>query len=110
MQLWGEPHLGIDDTVVGQVEGCLGGDAFDVGLGLHHGERVLERGQILQQVLGGGSGREPCLQRLGFGLRQLPADLVGQLQHARHTKTTVEMVVQQRLGNRASGARFSEAQ
>ena len=100
VQLGGEPHLGIDDAIVGQVERRLGSDAFDVGLGLHDGQRVLERGQVLQQVLAVGARREPGLQRVGIGLGQRPTDLVGQLEHGRHPQPTVEMVVQQRLGDR----------
>ena len=79
VQLGSEPHLGVHDAVGGEVERALVGDALDVLLGLHHGERVLERGEVLQQVLGCGAGGEPRLQLAGVGRGERPADLVGEL-------------------------------
>jgi hypothetical protein len=98
VQLRREAHLRVHHTVGGEVGHRLGGDALDRGLGLHHGERVLERRQVLQDVARVGATGEPGLQRVDVGLGQRPTDRVGQLDDRRRAQTAVEVVVQQHLG------------
>jgi len=50
MKLGGEPHLGVDDPVGGQVLGALGGDPGQRLRGLHDRDRVLERLQVQLEV------------------------------------------------------------
>ena len=94
----------VDDAVGGEVDHRLGGDALDVLGRLHHGERVLERRQVLQQVAGLGAGGEPRLQLVDVRRRQRPADLVGELDDRRRAQPAVEVVVQQRLRGRHQAA------
>ena len=70
VQLGREPDLGVDHAVGGEVDRRLVGDPLDRLRPLHHGERVLERGQVLQEVGGLGAGGEPALQRVDVGRRQ----------------------------------------
>jgi hypothetical protein len=92
-----ESDLGVDDAVVGEVDDRLVGDAFDVVCGLHHRQRVLEGREVLQQVGGLGTAREPRLKLVGVGGRQRPADRLGQFHDRRHTEPAVEVVVQENL-------------
>ena len=57
MELRREADLGVHDAIGGEVDDRLGSDPLDVLGRLHHGERVLERGQVLQQVVGLGAAR-----------------------------------------------------
>ena len=52
VQLGGEADLRVDDAVGGEVDDGFGGDPLERSGGLHHGQRVLERGQVLQEVAG----------------------------------------------------------
>jgi tripartite ATP-independent transporter DctM subunit len=78
----------------------LDGDALQMCLVLHHGQRVFERGQIREEVLRGGAGGEPRLQGVRVGGRQVrrPTDCIGQFQHGRHPQAAIEVVVQEGLG------------
>ena len=100
VQLRGEADLGVDDPVGGEVGDGLGGDPFEGSRRLQHGERVLERRQVLQEVAGVGAAREPRLQLVAVRRRQLPPALVGELDHRRRPQPAVEVVVQQRLRRR----------
>ena len=60
VQLRGEPHLGIDHPVRGQILHALGRDPDQCVTGLHHAHRVRERLQVaLQRARVGGLG-EPA--------------------------------------------------
>ena len=59
MQFAREPDLGAHDAVVGEIGDHLACDPFDRAGGLHYGECVLERGQVLHQVPGLGTAGEP---------------------------------------------------
>ncbi len=102
MQLRREPHLGVHHAVSGQVDGGLVGNPLDRVCGLHHGERVLEGRQVLQQVAGLGAAGEPRLQIVGVGRRQPPADRVRELEDGRHSQAAVEVIVQEHLGQMPS--------
>jgi hypothetical protein len=101
VELGREPHLGVRDAVVREIGDGLPGDALDRLRRLHDRECVLERGEVLEQVAGLGATREPGLQVVGIGRRQRPADRVRQFQDRRHPHATVEMVVEQDLGESA---------
>ncbi len=98
VQLGCEPDLRVHDAVGSEVDHCFGGDALDRFGGLHHRQRVLERGEVLEDVARVGAAREPLLERRRIRRRQRPADLVGQLEHGRRAQPAVEVVVQQDLG------------
>ena len=51
VQLGREAHLGVDDAVVGQVLGALGGHPHEGVLGLHDADRVLERLEVEVEVV-----------------------------------------------------------
>ena len=64
-QLGGEPHLGVDDAVGGEVERALAGHPVDrLGL-LHHADGVRERLQVLHQRAGVRRLPEPGAEALG---------------------------------------------
>ena len=50
MELGSEADLGVDHAVGGEVDRRLVGDPLDGLRLLHHGRRVLERRQVLQEV------------------------------------------------------------
>ena len=52
VQLGREADLGVHDAVGGEVDDGLGGDPLERAGRLQHGERVLERRQVLQEVAG----------------------------------------------------------
>ncbi len=96
MQLGGEPDLGVDHAVGGQVDRRLVGDPLDRLRLLHHGERVLERRQVLQEVGGlGAAVNQRC--SVSTSVDGSPADLVGEFDHGLRPQPAVEMVVQQDL-------------
>ena len=65
VQLGREAHLGVDDAVGGEIDGRLVGDPFDALGRLHHRQRVLERREVLEDVLRLGAAGEPRLQLAG---------------------------------------------
>ena len=70
MQLRREPHLGVDDAVVGQVLRALARDAGQCLGRLHHADRVRERLQVQDQILAAGSTRHPRAELVGIGGRE----------------------------------------
>ena len=89
-----EPDLGVHHPVGGEVDDGFARHPLDVVRGLHHRQRVLEGGQVLQEVSGLCSPGEPRLQCVGFGFGQCPPDRVGQLHDRRHPQPAVEVIVQ----------------
>ena len=83
VQLGREAHFRVDHTVGCQVGDRFRRHPFDRRRRLHHGERVVERGQVLEQVAGLGAPGEPGLQGGGVVLRELrpPTALVGEFEH-----------------------------
>ncbi len=104
VQLGGEPDLGVDDAVGGQVLGALGGHPDQRVHALQHGHRVPERLQVALQRTGVRRGQEPAAQLVGHRGRQaLVADRVGQLEDRGRPQPAVQVVVQQDLGRVTDG-------
>ena len=99
-----EPHLGVHHAVVGEVERRLVGHPLDVLGGLHHRERVLEAGEVAEEVLRLGARGEPPLQLVDVGRWQAwrPTDVVGELEDRRGPQGAVEVVVEDHLRSRGA--------
>ena len=99
VQLGREAHLGVDDTVGGEVLGALGRHPLDRVAVLHHADRVGERLEVQHEVVALGAAVEPR-RELGdvVGRQAGVAELVGELDDGARAHATVEVVVQQRLG------------
>ena len=99
MQLGSEAHLRVHDPVGGKVERGLARDPVQRRLGLHHGQGVLERCEVLEDVAGVGATREPRGELVHVGRRQiLVADRIRELDDRPRTQPAVEMIVQQTFG------------
>ena len=104
VQFGGEPDLGVDDVVAGQVLDALDGHPVQRVGGLHDPDGVGERLEVPDQRAAVRGGAEERRQRVDVGGRQLVvAVLLGQLEHRLRTQTPVEVVVQQRLGRLPDG-------
>jgi hypothetical protein len=100
VQFRGESHFGVDHPVGGQVLRTLGGDPGQCLPGLHHRDRVPERVQVELQVTAVRAAAQP-LGDLADVLRGqfVVANLPGQFHHGGRPEATVQVVVQQHLGN-----------
>ena len=84
VQLRGEPDLGVDDAVGGEILGALEGDPLDRVVILHHADGVGERLEVEHQVVALGATVEPRGQFVDVGGRQiLVAELLRQFDHGR---------------------------
>jgi hypothetical protein len=102
VQLGGEPHLGVDDPVGGQVLGALPGDPAQPVGRLHHPDRVPERVQVQVEVTSVSARGEHLRQLVRVARRQAGvAGLLGQLDDRRRAQPAVKVIVQQHLGHRA---------
>ena len=99
VQLGGEADLGVDDPVVGEVLGALGGHPLQRLARLHDRHRVGERLQVEDEVVPVGAVRDHLAQLLGVARGQAAvARLAGQLDNRPRAQAAVEVVVQQDLG------------
>ena len=99
VQLGGEPDLGVDHRVGGQVLDAFEGHPVQRLRRLHDADRVGERLQVAHQRSAVRGGAEERRQPVDVGGGQVVvAELLGQLQHRRGPQPAVEVVVQQRLG------------
>lgn len=95
-------HLGVDDAVLGEVLGALGGDPDQRVTGLHDADGVREGLQIALQGAGVGGLVEPEGELVGVGVGQVGvARLAGQVDDGAGAQSAVEVVVQQNLGRPA---------
>ena len=102
VQLGGEPDLGVDHAVGGEVLGALGGHPDDRVAGLHDADRVGEGLEVALQRPGVGRLDEPAAELVGVGRREaVVAGLLGELDDRRRSQAAVEVVVQQHLGRPA---------
>ncbi len=98
-QLGRHPHLGVDDTVRGEVLHALGRDPLDRVSGLHHRHRVPNRLEVQLQALAVRPSGEPGAQLAGIGGGQRAVSGRGrQLDDGGGSQPAVEVVVQQDLG------------
>ncbi|MGC0407187.1 hypothetical protein RKD31_000430 [Streptomyces sp. SAI-163] len=103
VQLGRVADLAVDDAVGGEVQDVLLGGAQQALAVLHHGEGVLEGGDVADQVTGVGGLVVPGGQLVGVGGGQRVADAPGQLDDGRRAQAAVEVVVEDRLGEAAEG-------
>jgi hypothetical protein len=98
VELGGEADLGVDDPVVGEVLGALGGHALQRLAGLHHRHRVGERLQVEDQVVAVGAAGDDLgqLPRVGGG-EAVVAGLARQLHDGPRPQAPVQMVVEHDL-------------
>ena len=102
VQLRGEPHLGIDDAVGGEILRALGRHPDQRIPGLHHADRVLECLQVKLQLPAARDGGHPPGQLADVvGGQPLVAGLAGQLHDGLRPQPAIEVIVQQHLGDRA---------
>ena len=106
MKLRREADLGVHDAVGREVDHCLGGDTSMLG-GLHHGQRVLERGEVLEQVVRLGGRREPSWSEAGPGRAGDAQPICRPVEDGARPQGAVEMVVQQHLRRGVDGGRAS---
>ena len=98
MQLRGEPDLGVDDAVGGQVLGAFGGDPGQRLGRLHDRHRVPERLQVQLKVTAPRGAGHRLGQFIRVGGRQaVVPDGLGQLHDGRGTEAAVQVIVQQHL-------------
>ncbi len=99
VQFGGEPDLGVDDVVGGQILHAFIGDAVQRLGGLHHADGVRERFEVALQRAAVRGGAEELGQRVELGGGQVViAELVGELEHRGGAQSPVEVVMQQGLG------------
>lgn len=97
--LGGVADLGVDDAVLGEVLGALGGDPEQRLAGLHDGAGVGEGLQVALEGAGVGGLAEPDAELVWVGLREvLVALFQGEFDDGAGAKPAVEVVVQQHLG------------
>ena len=100
MQLGGEAHLGVDDAVGGEVERRTRRRRVRCDSSVCITASVCSNvARYCSRSLVGGAGREPRLQIGRVVVGERPADLVGQFEHGGDPQATVEMIVQQHLGD-----------
>lgn len=96
------PHLGVDDPVLGEVLGALGGDPHQGLAGLHDGAGVGEGLQVPLQRTGVGGLTEPDPELAGIGLGEVGVSrLPGEFDDRAGAQSPVEVIVQQDLGRPA---------
>jgi hypothetical protein len=91
------PHLRVHDAVGGEVLDALAGHPPDRVGRLHHGDGVVERGEVRHQVARAGRVEEPPAEAVGIGRRQRVPDVGGQVDDGRRAEAAVEVVVQEHL-------------
>jgi hypothetical protein len=102
VQLGGEPHLGVDHAVIGQVLGRFPGDAVERFRCLHHADGVPEGVQVEVEMAAVGARGERRGELIGIARRQagIPG-FVGQVDDRLRPQPAVQVVVQQDLGHGA---------
>ncbi len=94
MQLGCEAHLRVHDPVGGEVERGLARDSVQRRLGLHHGQGVLERCEVLEDVARVGAPREPLGELVHVGRGQIfVAHRIRELDDRPRPQPAVEMIV-----------------
>ena len=102
VQLGCEPHLGVDDAVIGEILGAFGRNPVQGISGLHDAHGVGERLEVEDQIEAAGASDHPGGEfvRVMGGQFAVPV-LLRQLDHGGWSDATVEVVVQQDLGRLA---------
>ncbi len=96
--LGGVAHLGVDDAVLGEVLGALGGDPDQGVAGLHDADGVGEGLEVPLQRTGVGCLAEPGAEPVRVGLRELRvARGSGEFDDRAGAQPAVEVIVQQNL-------------
>ena len=99
LQLRSEAHLGVHDTVVGQILGAFVRHSLDRVTVLHHPHRVGEGLEVEHEVVALRSPVEPGGEVVDVGRRQiLVAVLLREFDDGAGPDAPVEVVVEQRLG------------
>ena len=98
-QLRCHAHFGVHHPVGGQVLGALVGHAFDGVAVLHHADRVGERFEVQHQIVALRAAVEPRAQFGHVSGRQPGVSVLrSELDHGGGPQPTVEVIVQQHLG------------
>ena len=104
MQLRREPHLRVHDAVGREILRTLSSDPHQGVARLHHGQRVVERFEVEDEVLLVRPRHEPLRELVDIGRRQPGvAARFGELDHRRGPHTAIEVIVQQGLRRSAKG-------